>query len=106
MIYSYCNDGIISLLLTSDIDKVISQIQSYGIFAQAVFVGIVILEVIFAPVPPLILYVVAGVLYGGFYGGVLVLFGNLVGALIDFEIGRLFLYKVIDKRFDKIYRQI
>ncbi len=49
---------------------------------------LVILEVILAPIPPLALYLAGGILFGTFWGGVLTLLGNLIGAFIDFKLAR------------------
>ena len=66
-----------------------------------------------APIPPLMLYVLAGVLFGAFWGGTLTLFGNLIGSLIDFEIARSYGRKFVEnsttpkvkKRFDTFFEK-
>jgi uncharacterized membrane protein YdjX (TVP38/TMEM64 family) len=61
----------------------------------------VILEVVLAPIPALILYVVAGIIFGGFIGGVLTLIGNSIGAFIDFKLARVLGKRNIEKKVDK-----
>ncbi len=107
--HSYFSQGIIFSLVNQDVDKVVNFVNSFGIFAEIIFVLLVILEVTFAPIPPLILYVASGILFGVFIGGILTLVGNLIGAGIDFQLarslGRGFVEKKVDKKkrkkFDK-----
>ena len=106
-IYSYFTQGLFFHLINNNVDQFITFIESFGIFSQIVFVTIVILEVVFAPLPPLILYIAAGILFGGFYGGILVLIGNLIGSYIDFILVRNFLGKkmYIEKNFRKKFEK-
>lgn len=99
--YSYFNQGIIFSLIHSDSAQVVQFVESFGIFAALIFVFLVILEVVLAPMPPLVLYIVAGFLFGGFLGGVLTLIGNLAGAMIDFKIARKIGRKKIEKTMNK-----
>ncbi len=98
--YSYFNEKIVFSIVNQDIDKIINFVNSFGAFAEIIFVLLVILEVVFAPIPPLILYFAAGILFGSFLGGILILFGNLIGAGIDFQIARNLGRKFIEKRID------
>lgn len=109
--YSYYSNGLIFLLFAGDLNRLFSFVASFGIFAWIVFVFIVVLEVLFVPLPllVLILYAVGGTLFGAFLGGVLTLVGNLIGAAIAFyiakTIGREFIERKISERrrqkFDK-----
>ncbi len=100
-VYSYISEGIIYNLVTSDTSGVVDFVSSFGVFAWIIFVLLVILEVVLAPMPPLILYVVAGLLFGGLLGGILTLFGNLIGSAIDFKIARNFGKGFVEKRISK-----
>jgi uncharacterized membrane protein YdjX (TVP38/TMEM64 family) len=101
------------LIIHQDVGATILFFDSLGAFAKIFFIFLVILEVTLAPIPPLMLYVVAGVLFGAFWGGTLTLFGNLIGSLIDFEIARSYGRKFIEKlvtpkvknRFDKFFEK-
>jgi uncharacterized membrane protein YdjX (TVP38/TMEM64 family) len=74
-IWSYSSGGIIATLLTpgrSAADKVTviqEYFDSFGVLAPLVYVGIVIIEVVVAPIPGLMLYVPGGMIFGGFLGG-------------------------------------
>lgn len=96
--YSYFTEGIFYLLATSDINSVVEFVNSFGIFAILVFVLLVILEVILAPIPPLVLYVAGGILFGAFFGGTLTLIGNVLGAVIAFLIARKYGRKFVEKK--------
>lgn len=106
--YSYSSKGIIYSIAKSDRDSVIKFINSFGIFSYLIFIILVILEVVLAPIPPLILYVAGGTFFGAFLGGILTLVGNLIGAAIAFYIARRFgrefvedkIHPKVRKRFD------
>ncbi len=103
--YSYLSKGIIYSLSNSDEQAVIGFINSFGVFSYLAFVILVILEVVLAPIPPLILYVAGGALFGTFIGGLLTLFGNLVGALLAFWIARKLGREFVEKRVDMRLRK-
>ena len=81
--YSYFSKGAIYSIVNSDTNSVIDYINSFGIFSYVIFVFFVILEVVLAPIPPLVLYVVGGAVFGTFFGGILTLLGNLIGAFME-----------------------
>jgi uncharacterized membrane protein YdjX (TVP38/TMEM64 family) len=104
-VYSYFSEGIIFSLIHTDTNAIISFVNSFGTFSYIIFILLVIIEVIFAPIPPLVLYVAAGFLFGSFFGGVLVLFGNIIGAVIDFLLARKLGRKFVEKRVNKKIRE-
>lgn len=69
--YSYYSRGIIYSISNSDQESVINFIDSFGVFSYVIFILIVILEVVLAPIPALALYVAGGALFGTFLGGLL-----------------------------------
>ena len=99
--YSYFNEGVIYFLVTNDFDAFAEYIKSFGDFAVAVFILITIIEVVAAPIPPLILYVSAGLIFGAFFGGTIVLVGNIIGAVIAFYIARVFGKRFVDENSDR-----
>ena len=103
--FSYANEGVIYSLVTSDIDSIVSYIEGFGALAGIILVLITIMEVIIAPVPPLILYVAGGIIFGTFLGGVLALIGNIIGSIIAFLIARKLGRNYIEKRIDKKSRE-
>ncbi|MBU1164835.1 TVP38/TMEM64 family protein [Patescibacteria group bacterium] len=98
VIYSFQSHTIIYHLVKSDVTSVIQDLSSYGFLAAFVFMLLITIEVIFAPIPPLILYLVAGAMFGGLLGGIYALIGNALGASIDFWIARTFGRNYIEKK--------
>ena len=96
--FSYINKGIIYHIVTNDISSIVEDIQSLGSWAAVVLFILVVVEVIAAPIPPLILYVAAGLVLGGFFGGVVILTGNIVGAIIAFMLARTICKNYIKKK--------
>mgnify|MGYP000497578319 CR=1 FL=1 len=113
MFYSFNTEGIIYELFKLSPSDIQNFLGSMGFFAGAIFVILVILEVIIAPLIPLVLYVAGGLVFGPLLGGVLVLIGNLVGAYIVFKLvkkyGRSYVEKNVSKeklrKFDRFSKK-
>ncbi len=101
VIFSYYSKGLIYFIFNTDSYSVAEFVDSYGAFSYLIFMGLVILEIVFAPIPPIALYIAGGILFGAFLGGVLVLIGNLIGSFIAFELARRFGRKYVEKKVDK-----
>lgn len=101
VLYSYLTKGIVYLLSTSDIDSIVAFVNSFGWLAVVAFMVLVVLEVVLAPIPPLVLYVVGGIIFGTFLGGTITLFGNVLGAVIAFLIARRFGRGFVEKKVSK-----
>lgn len=110
---SYSNEGVIYDLISGNIPEVITYLQSFGALAGFVFVFIVLVEVLIAPIPSLLLYTIGGIMFGPFVGGSLALLGNVVGAFIAFSITRFYGGGVFErnmnpksrKRFGKFFEK-
>jgi uncharacterized membrane protein YdjX (TVP38/TMEM64 family) len=57
-------------------------LEPAGVWAPAVYVLAVVIEVLVAPLPGTLLYAPAGALFGGWWGGTLSLIGNVIGAAL------------------------
>jgi uncharacterized membrane protein YdjX (TVP38/TMEM64 family) len=87
-------------------------VASYGAAAPLVFMGIQILQVIFAPIPGEATGVIGGFLFGAFKGCLYSTIALTVGSWINFSIGRFFGKRWVRKivpdhrlaRFDHIIR--
>lgn len=101
MIYSYSSKGIFYSLTNSETGSIINFINSFGFFSWIVFMLLVILEVVLAPIPPLVLYITGGFLFGALFGGILTLIGNLIGAAIDFFIARKYGRNFVAKKMNR-----
>ena len=98
--YSYYSQGLIYSISNSDSESVVEFMESFGIFSYVIFIAIVILEVILAPIPALALYIAGGALFGAFLGGILTLIGNVIGASIAFGLARRFGREFVERKVD------
>jgi uncharacterized membrane protein YdjX (TVP38/TMEM64 family) len=95
VLLSYTQGGIIHILLRWDITTAekVSLVEEYflswGYLAHLVYVGVVVFEVIVAPIPGTILYAPGGMIFGGLIGGSLSLLGNVLGAGICHKIAHV-----------------
>lgn len=85
-LWSWWTGGIIAILVDvsgppeAKLDAFRAYFDAWGLFAPLVYVLIVIVEAVIAPLPGAMLYLPGGVLFGGFWGGTLSLIGNVIGA--------------------------
>lgn len=100
-LYSYFTKGVLHSVVNSDSETLINFINSFGLLAIAVFIILVIIEVVVAPIPSVVLYAVGGIIFGTFWGGTAALIGNIIGAIIAFQIARIYGRKHIEKGIKK-----
>lgn len=101
MIYSYASHNFIYDLFQNDASGIVEYLEKYNDFSYLVFVLLIVVEAVFAPFPPLILYVAGGLLFGWFIGGLLALLGNFIGAAAAFQISRHFARDFMKKKISK-----
>lgn len=102
--YSYFTGGVIHSLLQNDPTALIESLRSLGFLGIFLFMIIVILENVVAPMPPFILYIAGGAIYGGLWGGILALIGNALGSALAFVIARKLGRSWIEKKIPKKVR--
>jgi uncharacterized membrane protein YdjX (TVP38/TMEM64 family) len=87
-VWSYASGGLLRALLTASpegqgmLETLRAYVQGWGVLGPLIYVAIVTVEVLIAPIPGLLLYAPAGAIFGGFLGGTLSLVGNTIGAAI------------------------
>ena len=87
-IWSNMSGGLVRVLLSAPpegqglLETLRAYVHSWGVLAPLVYVAIVTVEVLIAPIPGLLLYAPAGAIFGGVLGGTLSLVGNTIGAAI------------------------
>lgn len=86
-IISYANHGTVYSLFKGDTET-LSQELSDSALAVILFILLVALECVIAPIPALILYVAGGMLFGPLLGGLYSIIGNLIGAALAFALAR------------------
>lgn len=85
-VWSYRSGGIVAALAARGVSAqervrlVQEYFESLGAAAPLVYLGLVTVEVVVAPIPGLMLYAPGGVVFGGFLGGLISLAGNTLGA--------------------------
>jgi uncharacterized membrane protein YdjX (TVP38/TMEM64 family) len=95
LVWSYATDGLVWTLLNSEVSAEEKLAALRGFFAQfgwaapLAYVIVVTVEVIVAPIPGTMLYAPGGVIFGGFWGGLLSLAGNVLGAGIACQLIRV-----------------
>ena len=115
-VWSYASGGLIYSLFapaegTTRLDALRTFVLGWGPLAPAVYVAIVIVEVLVAPFPGALLYAPGGALFGGFLGGTLSLIGNTIGAWIAAwlagTVGEGWLSRRLEgSRFDELRRRL
>lgn len=94
--------------LLSDRQKTEQLIDDAGPFGPLIFIGLQVLQIVFAPIPGQVVGLIGGFLFGSFLGSVYAILGSLIGFSLIFwvsrKLGRPFVEKVIDqktlKKFD------
>lgn len=92
--WSWQSAGIVFDLARTDqtaawkVERLQQFFETCGPLAPIVYVAFVTIEVVVAPIPGLMLYAPGGVVFGGFFGGLLSLIGNVLGAGIACGITR------------------
>ena len=103
---SWAAGGIVATLLDGDrsaAEKLV-ELQEYfdrlGWIAPFAYVAFITVEVVVAPIPGLMLNAPGGVIFGGFWGGLLSLIGNGLGASLAFfmsrALGREYMARYLD----------
>jgi uncharacterized membrane protein YdjX (TVP38/TMEM64 family) len=94
VLWSWTSGGLVGVLVDGEITNAAKLEYVRAFFAQMgplapiVYVLAVTVEVIVAPLPGLALYAPGGLIFGGFWGGLLSLIGNVLGAAIAFLLAR------------------
>jgi uncharacterized membrane protein YdjX (TVP38/TMEM64 family) len=94
-LWSFLSGGLFSVLLSAGLtpDEKLSHLRdffnSFGHAAPVAYVIVVTIEVVIAPIPGTMLYAPGGVVFGGFWGGLLSLVGNVAGAAVSCQLMRI-----------------
>jgi uncharacterized membrane protein YdjX (TVP38/TMEM64 family) len=92
--YSYASGGLMATFMSAELSapaklEALKQFfLQWGAWAPAAYVLFVTAEVLIAPLPGLMLYAPGGVVFGGFWGGLYSLAGNLLGAAVACQLAR------------------
>lgn len=81
-------DRVISFLLRRDLDALRAYILSFGIWAPAISLALMVLQGIIAPIPAFVLSIANGLVFGAFWGAGLSLLGRCLAAAVCFYLAR------------------
>jgi len=105
-LWSYAEHGLAYAVFSGDlsaaekIKRLQDFFQSLGAAAPLAYVALVAGEVILAPLPGAMLYAPGGIIFGGFWGGLLSLTGNVVGAGVACQIMRTLGRPYVERALD------
>ena len=91
---SYCTGGIAATLLSPEGNAEAKIVALREFFAElddwapTVYIVMVVIEVVVAPLPGTLLYMPGGIIFGGFYGGLWSWIANIIGAGISCQLMR------------------
>jgi uncharacterized membrane protein YdjX (TVP38/TMEM64 family) len=94
VVWTYQTEGILFVLCRRELTAAekIAALQrffsQFGLAAPLAYVAMVMCEVVLAPLPGTMLYAPGGLIFGGFWGGLLSLTGNVLGAGLACQIMR------------------
>lgn len=86
--YNYFSHGFIYDLANNNLSETLNFIKSFGDFSWLVYIFIIIIEVLLAPIPGLIINSAGGIIFKPFYGALLTLIGNILGASIAYFLAK------------------
>ena len=106
-LWSLLQGGLLGVFFSRDLtpaDKLAqlrADFDALGTAAPLAYVFVVVVEVVLAPLPGALLYAPGGVIFGGFWGGLLSLVGNVVGSAIACQLMRIFGGRIADRLLRK-----
>ncbi len=100
-IYSYSQEGFVFDLFEGNTENITQNLNQKMTLAILIFFFLIVLECVFAPFPPLILYIVGGAIFGGFIAGSVATIANIFGAMIAFQISKNYGREWVERKVPK-----
>ena len=85
----------------TDSRPIVARIRALGMLGPALIVGLMVLAIVFNPLPSAPIAIAAGAVYGHTLGTIYIVIGAEIGAIIAFFIARTVGYEIASKHFDK-----
>jgi len=98
LVLSVALEPLVSQTPALDPEAIRERLQGTGAVAPLVFVGVVVLAILVAPIPSIPLDIAAGLTFGWWWGWILTLLGDVIGALIAFQLSRYLGHRWLVKR--------
>lgn len=93
---------VVNVLTSGDQELIRDYLRGYGALGPMVSVLLMVLQVIFAPIPASVVQLTNGVVYGQFWGSMLNLVSQSLGAIVAFYIARMLGKGMVEKLVGKI----
>lgn len=90
------------VLISGDQQRIRDYLRGYGAWGPIVSVLLMMLQVVFAPIPASVVQLANGVVYGKFWGAVLNFVGQMAGAIMAFYIAQALGKRAVEKLIGKI----
>jgi uncharacterized membrane protein YdjX (TVP38/TMEM64 family) len=94
---SFLKEGTVYHLFKGN-TQVLSEMISGSALAVILFILLIAVEVVVAPIPALVLYVAGGIMFGPLLGGFYSILGNILGAALAFFMAKYWLRGYFEKR--------
>ncbi|MGM7701509.1 TVP38/TMEM64 family protein [Pseudalkalibacillus sp. Hm43] len=94
-------DQLIGLLTSGSLDRVVGYVQSWGIFAPLISIGLMIFQAIAAPIPAFLITATNGLLFGVVWGFVISWIGAMLGAIVSFYLAKRLGYDFVKKKVNE-----
>ena len=78
-------------------EEIVKSVKSLGALGPVIFILLIILEVVIAPIPGAVIPIATGFAYGAFWGTLICYTGNILGTMLAFSIARHFGRGVVEK---------
>lgn len=91
-------DHIIGLLTGDSLKRVVQYVQSWGIFAPIISIGLMVFQAIAAPIPAFLVTSTNGLVFGVFWGTIISWTGAMLGALVAFYLAKKLGYEFVKKK--------
>ncbi|WP_408011365.1 TVP38/TMEM64 family protein [Pseudalkalibacillus sp. A8] len=100
VIFYFKGSNLIDLLTGDSINRVVSYVRSWGLFAPLISIILMILQAIVAPIPSFLITGANGSIFGIYLGFAISWIGAMFGAITAFYLSRVFGYEQIKKKLD------
>ncbi|WP_349407419.1 TVP38/TMEM64 family protein [Pseudalkalibacillus sp. SCS-8] len=94
------NNGqdLIGLLTSDSLDHVVVYVQSWGILAPLISIGLMIFQAVAAPIPAFLVTSTNGLLFGLLWGTIISWTGAMLGALVAYYLAKKLGYEYVKKK--------
>lgn len=100
-LYSYLTKGFFYSLVNFDQQGVISFLSSFKGISFLIYILLIIMAIIFAPIHPFIFYVSGGILFGPYISWALTMIGVTIGSSIAFKLSQIYGRGFVERHVSK-----